>query len=224
MKTYPNIDYAFAPASYWADADPLAAILRNVTGENRRRMIRDSWRAEKLDQLDEALLADQLPDDRREALGRIHPSFLGGEFLPGYLPGEVEIARICLQSTTSDVISLRARRTRTGIAYRVVDEYEEVFLLPIAVSDEPLTLAELIRQFDEGSMEDPGFPDGGLSLGYNNLNAESGDFERLRHFTRIESDFYPQLCAHFERVFAEWVAEGVAQRDGETGAEGGHAA
>jgi len=55
----------------------------------------------------------------REGLGAIHPSFMGGEYLPGYRRNEVEIVRIELDSTTSDVISLRARpigRKRPRIA------------------------------------------------------------------------------------------------------------
>lgn len=38
------------------------------------------------------------------------PSWMGGEYLPDSEPGEVEIARIVLQSTTMDVFSIRARR------------------------------------------------------------------------------------------------------------------
>lgn len=220
MKKYSGIRYGFRPKTYWEDADPLSAILRNVKGENRRQMITDYWNAGRLEELDPSLLVDEPSEDTRWRLGLIHPSFMGGEYLPSYLPGEVEIARICLQSMTSDVISLRARRTRTCIAYRVVDEYEEVFVLPIPASERPLTLEELVRQFDDGELVNDCFPNGGLSLGYNNLNAESGDFESLRHFTRISSSFYRQLGRHFENVFEDWVKESCAKRDAEL-VEGG---
>lgn len=212
MKKIKGIRYGFRPKSYWEDLDPLTAILRNVTGENRRQMITDYWNAGKLEELDPALLVDE-PDERiRTNLGRIHPSFMGGEYLPTYLPGEVEIARICLRSTTSDVISLRARPTPEGIAYRVVDEYEAEFHLPIAVSKEPLTLEELVQQFEDGELEGLDYS-GGLALGYNNMNAESCSFEDLRHFTRITSPIYRQLEHHFECVFEEWVKESCAERD-----------
>ena len=49
MKKYNDIDYDFRPESYWNDSDPLAAILRNVTGENRRQMITDYWNAGRLE-------------------------------------------------------------------------------------------------------------------------------------------------------------------------------
>src|SRR5688572_15240618 len=45
MKTYTGIDYTYAPESYWSDPSPLAAILRNVKGENRRHMLRKYWAA-----------------------------------------------------------------------------------------------------------------------------------------------------------------------------------
>lgn len=216
MKKYRGIRYGFRPASYWHETDPLAAILRNVTGENRRQMITDYWKAGKLDQLDPALLRDEAPSDTVTRLGRIHPSFLGGEYLPAYLPGEVEIARICLRSTTSDVISLRARPLPEAIGYRVVDEYQGTFTLPILTSVEPLTLAELIRQFDRGRLQEMDWG-GGLSLGYNRMNAEYSEPEELRHFTRITSTLYRQLEPHFEQVFAEWVTESSAERAAEQG-------
>ena len=207
MKKYPGIDYSYRPLSYWDDHDPLSAILRNVKGENRRQMIRDYWVQGRLEQLDLKLLADEVDEDCRGRLGRIHPSFMGGEYLPAYLPGEVEIARINLRSTTSDVISVRARPFSRGIQYRVEDEYEAVFVLPITHSPGLLTLEELIVLLDGGDIRGEGLV-GGLSLGYNELNVECSGHQELRHFTRISSDFYSQLYDHYEQVFAEWVVAG----------------
>ena len=109
MKKYARIRYGFRPQSYWEDADPLSAILRNVTGENRRRMITDYWNAGRLEELDGALLRDEPDEESKLRLGRIHPSSMGGEYLPHYLVGEVEIARICLQSPLrSEFVSLKS--------------------------------------------------------------------------------------------------------------------
>ena len=44
---------------------------------------------------------------------------MGGEYLPDLLPNEVEIARVVLKSTTMDVQSIRARRTKHRIIYRI---------------------------------------------------------------------------------------------------------
>ncbi len=74
MKKYASIRYGFRPQSYWEDADPLSAILRNVTGENRRRMITDYWNAGRLEELDGAFLKDEPDEESKLRLGRIHPS------------------------------------------------------------------------------------------------------------------------------------------------------
>jgi hypothetical protein len=223
MKKYRGIRYGFRPSSYWSETDPLSAILRNVTGENRRRMIIDHWNAGRLEKLDPALLQDEAPAGTVNQLGRIHPSFMGGEYLPPYRPGEVEIARICLRSTTSDVISLRARPITEGIGYRIVDEYRGVFTLPIKSSPAPLTLGEMVRQFEDGKLRDLDCG-GGLAISFNNVNAEYTDFEELRDFTSISSRIYRQLEAHFEHVFDDWLEERRSERD-ETaaGEEGGSA-
>ncbi len=208
MKKHKGIRYGFRPKSYWAETDPLSAILRNVTGENRRQMITDYWAFGRIEELDISLLQDEVDADTRTNLGRIHPSFMGGEFLPPYLPGEVEIARIDLKSTTSDVISLRARPSPEGISYRVVDEYKAEFTLPISHSTKPLTLAETINQFDQGSLDDSGFDNrDGLSLGYNWLNVDEDNYESLRKFTSISSQIYRQLHDHFEHVYDDWLAQ-----------------
>ena len=56
------------------------------------------------------------------ALERIHPLYMGGNYLPNLRPGEVEIARIQIYSTTGDVAAVYARRVGPRIRYRVVDE------------------------------------------------------------------------------------------------------
>ena len=75
-------------------------------------MIRDYHAEGRSDQLDPTLLADRLEPEDRDGLGRIHPSFMGGEYLPRYEGSEAEIARIELASTTSDVISVGAPASR----------------------------------------------------------------------------------------------------------------
>ncbi|NCX72257.1 MAG: hypothetical protein EBW88_02430 [Betaproteobacteria bacterium] len=49
-----------------------------------------------------------LSDDSRQVLSRLHPSFMGGEYLPDQDPHEVEIARIVIRSTTRDVTCVYA--------------------------------------------------------------------------------------------------------------------
>src|SRR5262245_30537514 len=100
IKLYDGIDYQFRPDSYWAVArNQLEAALRNAKGRRRREMIKDYHEAGKLEQLGEDLLGDTLDENNRVRLGLIHPTFMGGEYLPNYGRYEVEIARIDLEST-----------------------------------------------------------------------------------------------------------------------------
>jgi hypothetical protein len=66
---------------------------------------------------------DSLDDMARKQLSQIHPTFMGGEYLPDCGRNEVEIVRIELESTTYDVISLRARPAGSRIAYSLVDSH-----------------------------------------------------------------------------------------------------
>ena len=47
-----------------------------------------------------------------KALERVHPMFMGGNYLPDTEDGEVEIARIEIASTTRDVTCVFANRER----------------------------------------------------------------------------------------------------------------
>ena len=64
----------------------------------------------------------------RSALGRLHPSFMGGEYLPDRRDTEVEIARINIDSTTSDVTRIYAKAGKDRIRYRVVSQANEAAL------------------------------------------------------------------------------------------------
>ncbi|MFY9984140.1 MAG: hypothetical protein WAK31_05250 [Chthoniobacterales bacterium] len=149
---HPDINYEFRPSSYWEPAsDVLHTVLRNVKGTRRREMITDFFRQGRLDELAQELSSDELSEDARERLGRIHPTFMGGEYLPGYRASEVEIVRIELESTTADVISVRARlvgRKTARIEYKVVDEYQSEFVFKPRGSTKPLTLGQLIDSLD----------------------------------------------------------------------------
>jgi hypothetical protein len=215
MKTYPEIDYAFRPESYWSSPDPLSLILSHVKGSNRREMIRDYWNAGVLKELDDDLLKDTLTEAERNRIGKIHPTFMGGEYLPDFKVGEEEIVRIELASTTADVISVRARPVSGGIAWRVVDEYpnDGEYTITPEVSARPLTLAELISLLDEGSYS--GGIEGGLILGWNNVNLDCGGGKArdLRNFTSVESPHYSDLSSHYENVFDDWEKEKTKSRD-----------
>jgi hypothetical protein len=211
-KFYAGIDYDFRPKSFWAiPSNPLEAALRNVKGQNRREMIRENLLADNLDAIPDYLLNESLDDEIRASRGRIHPIFMGGEYLPDYGDREVEIARIELKSTTYDVISLRARPIGSHIKYSLVDEYETEYRLPEQTSPRPFSLLELIRFLD--SLEQPDLSDQrwsrfGFVLSFNESCLGCGaDLEDLRDFTRLDSDYYPGLATHYFRAIEQWYSD-----------------
>lgn len=139
---------------------------------------------------------------------RINYSFRPGSYwdarLPDDEPGEVEIARIELQSVTGDVVSILARPDPAGIRYRIVDEADGEFIVARETSAEPLTMREMVEFLDRSRVD--GMEEG-LSIGYNCMNAEAEGRAAVREFTCIRSGFYRQLEAHYEAVFEAWAAE-----------------
>src|SRR6202521_1233005 len=103
----PGIDLDYRPRDYFWAAGLKIPLLSGIAGETRRQLVRELVEAGRPvpDGLDAAVLDEEM----RQAWGRVHPSHMGGEFLPPLRNGEVEIARISLASVTADQISVRAR-------------------------------------------------------------------------------------------------------------------
>ena len=207
MNRYRGIKYSFRPKSYWNDGNVLQVLLRDVKGAERRKMIKHYYEQGMFQELDETFTKSSLTEDERNRFGVIHPSFMGGEYIPDCNPSETEIARVTLRSTTKDVISIRATREDGELRYSIVDEYDDhEFILWTEFSQKPFSLKELI-EFLENSSEDNGYP-GGLPLAYNNSNADGVlSRERLRDFTTVSSEIYSQLEEHYDRVYADWIVE-----------------
>ena len=121
VQQVPGIDLDYRPRSYFWALDTNVLLPSGISGEARRKLYRARIEAGVTvhDGLDAAVLDEAM----RAAWGRIHPANMGGEYLPPLRKGEVEIARISLASVTADQISVRARRVRERIRYRIVDEY-----------------------------------------------------------------------------------------------------
>ena len=209
----PQPDLQYRPASYWDHADPVTAIVAGIRGQNRREMARDfvtGHAPDWLGEIDAGLLEDVLDEETRDALGASHPSWMGGEYLPDCLPGEVEIARIVLASVLQDVISIRARRRRNGrrILYRVVDEYGEPgepgWTCRPASSVHPLTMGRLVELIETARSPQFDIGDGPLTEGLRDFQVES-DPRDLVGFVIVESEFYPGLAELFERRAEEWL-------------------
>lgn len=207
----PGIDLAFRPRSYFGPIPAETHLLAHTTGHERREFLRAQLASDGDDPMLD-LLAGLFEGLDRESLGRIHPALMGGEYLPPFLENETEIARISLASTTADQISVRALRLLDGIAYWIVDEYEDMspdYVCQSGRSELPLTLGELVGLID-GAL-----PDSGAALSHLYANVASGgeDLWRLRDFVSVSSEYYPQLASHYDLRIAAWFAENVPAAD-----------
>ncbi len=191
----------YRPASYWDN--PISSFLSSIKGERRRRQVQELLERGDVHEIQDWMLSAELTDEEREFFASIHPTLMGGEYLPGLEEGEVEIARSSLQSTTADVISVRARPAGSKIHYRVVDEYETVYACEPVSSDQPLTMGELIHLIEHA--EDRG-PDGfleGLRVG---AGAEThAERQENLDFVTVTSEFYPELEDYYEEKAGVWV-------------------
>ena len=187
------INLGYRPRSlFW----PLTAethLLSTIKGAERRAMVESILNSGDLEALSAFITRSALEHDERTAFGRLHPSFMGGEYLPDLDEGEIEIARINIASTTSDVTSVYAHRTPKGISYRVVDEYNGETLSGKATcfSEEPLTLGQLADFFlDAWPLIDV--------LDMNELNREAS-----QRFVRPSSALYPEFAALIRQKIRE---------------------
>ena len=144
-----QIDQNYRPANYFWALEHGIELPSNIKGAERK-----SYYERKLFEIDTGFSTDpfsqpSLTVEQRSQVASIHPAFMGGEYLPDRETGEVEIARITLSSTTQDVTSVYARKTHSGIAFRVVDEYDGDTLdgEPNYLGTRPMALSEITEFF-----------------------------------------------------------------------------
>src|SRR5262245_28041430 len=176
MPDKSNYDLEFRPSSYFEPSDPAMEIISRVKGDQRRRRLKELLEAGGIEEADDFLLKEELSDEERRTLGRCHPQFMGGEYLPSLKPEEIEIARVSLDSTTGDVISIRARRRGETIHYRIVDDYYSDghrYKWRPQKSTCPLTMHELIGLIDSVRVIGDDNWGGGLTNSFRNRLARN---------------------------------------------------
>lgn len=219
IPEYEEIDFDFRPNSYWADQNPIETIVQNIKGQNRRDMARDFIAGDvpkEFGEIDDRYLQDTIDHQSRVSLGRINPSFMGGEYLPDYMHGEVEIARMVLKSSTQDVYSFRARQARPGarIRYRLVDEYNAKFELMPATSTRPPSLRQLIRMIDSASSDEVdtmGYPFVEGFVAWQLEGAESV-WDAI-NFVHVESSGYLDIRSYYSMRLDDWATEIMDARE-----------
>ena len=193
-----NLD--FQPNSYWGPQAVETHVGARVKGELRRQQAISDLEQKHADP---EIISESLTDEHRSAAASVHPWLMGGEYLPDLKPNEVEIARVVMQSTTMDVISIRARRTKSRIFYRIVDEYGEEqyreYHLTKKSSTNPLTLRELIQFIDNAS-------ENGLVGNGRNWHYEEGSTaDEIYNFETASSAYYSELSDWYDDVNEEWL-------------------
>lgn len=201
----PPIDLNYRPAGYFWPMSLAYHLLGTVKGTRRRQHILELIEKGHLDEIEGWVAQESVTEPTRKALGKVHPSLMGGEFLPDLRKNEIEIARISLMSVTGDVISIRATRGKSRIRYRICDEYGDERLrygdesspdVAKRTSNRPLTLDEL-EKFIE---------DAGAGMDYVRQNLSAGtDPEYLVCFLTATSPYYPALTELYYTRFDELI-------------------
>lgn len=194
MSKKDNFDLEFRPA-YFGPEELQKHYGARVKGELRRQAAMDMAKA---GDFDEEIMSSELSDDHRQAVGAVHPWLMGGEYLPDFLEGEVEIARVTLASTTMDVTSIRAQKSDDSYTFRIVDEYENEFEFEPKKSSRPLSLKELIRIIDDCE----------LVTGPRDMNLEGGCTpEEIYNFSTVTSVFYPDIEPYYSEANESWLED-----------------
>ena len=214
MPDAADFDLEYIPRTYFVFADARQQIAARVKGTARRAIaahLQEISGVEDNIRVDDFSTRSSLTEDDRTSWGAIHPSCMGGEYLPDLDETEVEIARIDLASVTSDVISVRARWRDGKIHYSVVDEYPEdhSYQCNPTTSDRPLTMGEIIALIDTTQASDY-FT--GVVVGLLQFNYEcSEDLEAHRNFVSVSSAFYPELGSWYDDAIEEWYAGNLSK-------------
>lgn len=195
QATVPASSMAYRPRDYFGRYDLEVELMTRVKGTLRRKLLREAMESGNIDQVPPAARESALDEANRRMIGRIHPLYMGGEYLPKMKKDEVEIARISIQSTTGDVVCLYARPVGHRIAYRVADEYEGSTLdgPSVRTSMRPLTMGAMMEFF---------------LTSWNlftclDCNYED-DLQRKLNFFNAESEYYP--------YFGDTLRDQVVQR------------
>lgn len=176
----------FVPATYWDD-------LRSDVGRDLNeveRRLRD---------------AVSTGDWSNFQLPPVRFGLEGGDYLPKFLNCEVEIARLSLESTTWDVISIRARPTSRGIIYRVVDEYDSQYSFRPKSSRRPLSMRQLINLIEGLNVD--GVSSAPAALRADQRAQDAKAIRQLKKFVTVSSAFYPSIESWYQFEAERWMMD-----------------
>ena len=192
-----GVDLSFRPSSRLFPLTAEKLLLSRVKGTQRRESLTAAIEQDRLSDLNPFFTQTSLSAEDRRSRAAIHPSFMGGEYLPDFEEGELEVARLSLRSVTADVISIRLRRTEDGFVYRIVDEYMDQY--PNGLLGEPTTIV-----VDQPlTMKDFGAFVVQVSRMDHWCDPESFDTEEeAQDFVVATSEFYPEFGAYIAEAIS----------------------
>ncbi len=196
----PGLNLSFRSKDYVGTLDGRSHILSRIKGTSRRALVASYMDGKMPGEPPQELLQHALSDEQRRALARLHPALMSGEYLPDCDAGEVEIARITIQSTLLDVTAVYARRQGNVWHYRVVDEHDGNTLTDTTsmTAEQVLSLGELLAFFLNGW--DLFYV---LSLNF----AEAGyPADQVSGFFEGASAHYPHFDAALAAQVDDWLA------------------
>jgi len=204
MLDMKEIDFSFRPGTYWPESQNIEQRFTKIKGQARRELSRAILEESGLSYLDPFLMLEKLPKKERQYWGSIHPSLMGGEYLPDQPRGSVEIARISLRSVTFDQIAIYAKRTTKSISYKVFDEYGTKYKQPFYRRKSILSLLELIGFIDQTEHPEDSYT-GGLVFSHYNARSDNETFDE--DFVTVKSVFYPDLEKYYKMAIKNWIEE-----------------
>ena len=211
-----SFDLDYRPRTYFWPHGLKPHPLSSIKGANRRRLIARELAKDLDADIPPVLLQSALPDPLRQYLGSLHPSGMGGEYLPDLAPQEVEIARITIASTMQDVTCVYARQAGDAVAARVVDEYDgdTLSIKRGRRYPGPLSLGELTRFFLRRWNL--------LDVLHMNFEGEWHRSEDVLGFFQANSDFYPEFDDLLRYRVRKWVKRqlGLWERQDATNSRG----
>lgn len=208
-KELKKFDMDFRPHSYWGPRNLKSYLLSAIKGEERRKLVKgflEKFGEENLPDI--SLIKEKLTENERQLISRLHPNYMGGEFLPDTKEEEVEIARLVMKSVTQDVYSFRATRKKNNIVYSIENEYDSTFAHTIKTSKLPLNFKQMIKFIDEATDNDASeWPS--VYGGARQYNYEEGSHEPEEYwdFETLDSAFYSQLSEWYDIQNWIWLIE-----------------
>ncbi len=196
-----GLNLSFRPKDYVGTLDHTSELLCRIKGTSRRALVASYMDGKMPGEPPQELLQHSLSDEQRRSLARLHPALMSGEYLPDCDAGEVEIARITIQSTLLDVTAVYASGQGNCWRYRVVDEHDGNTLTDAICirAEQPLSLGELLAFFLNGW--DLFYV---LSLNF----AEAGyPPEQVSGFFEGASAYYPHFDAALAAQVDDWLSQ-----------------